>query len=172
MPDVLMALEVPQTALLQTDAVRTFIVNALSQLLVGELERLSEGVKRGTPVDQGILRGSVHTTFEREPADASLLIRGTVQSGPEAPYARFVEEGTGIFAGNAPFLPNIEALRPWARRVLGDEDAAPAVAFAILARGGTPGAHMFENAFAADRANITRNLVDEWGRIVAALNQQ
>lgn len=168
MPTLNFEVRVPKLAFLQPAQALDFIIENLSRVIFGELERVAEGVKRGTPVDLGVLRGSIHTTFERQPANANLLLRGTVQSGREAPYARFVEEGAGPAVGRPRFRPPIAALQPWARRVLGDEDLAWAVQFTIFERGLRP-VRMFESVWERERPQIERNVNDAWERIVAAL---
>lgn len=57
---------------------------------------------------------------------------GSVVWGYAAEYAPFVEKGT------RPHFPPVEALRGWARRVLGDESAAWAVARKIAREGTEP----------------------------------
>lgn len=72
---------------------------------------------------------------------------GSIVWGYNAPYARYVEQGT------RPHWPPIEPLKKWARRVLGDESAAWAVQHHI-AQHGTPAQPYVEPGIAAMTAHI------------------
>src|SRR5262245_50297061 len=99
-------------------------------------------VRQRTPVGvTGILRASI-TARVTTGTSLSAAIRGEVFSSSQAPYAPYVEYGTG------PHWAPIGPLLLWARRVLGNERAAYAVQRAI-ARRGTRARHMFRDGFNA-----------------------
>lgn len=109
---------------------------ALGAALYQEGQAIMTESKREVPVDEGILRAS---GYVNEPT------AGT--SGPEVElgyggaakgYAVYVHEGTGPAVGRPRYFPPIAALKGWAKRVLGDESAAYAVARAIYVRGTRP----------------------------------
>lgn len=81
--------------------------------------------KRSVSVDTGRLKTSLRATYSAD----RLRGRAGVFGGPTASYALYVERGT------RPHWPPVEALKPWARRVLHDESAAFLVARAISKRG-------------------------------------
>jgi len=112
------------------------------------VETLATETKQHTPVFSGNLRDSIFATVDLgEKAD----VTGRVGSGKQAPYARFVEEGT------RPHFPPVGALRLWAGRVLGDERLAFVVARAISRRG-SRGRFMFRNAWRQIAPSIGRRL--------------
>lgn len=74
-------------------------------------------------------------------------IDGSVVWGYAADYAQYVERGT------RPHWPPVDALRGWARRVLGDESAAYAVA-AKIAQEGTDPAPFVKPGIDAMRARL------------------
>lgn len=69
-----------------------------------------------------------------------------------------IEHGLPVEAGTKPHFPPVDPLQFWVERKLGlTGKAARSVAFAIaatIAREGTEGAHMFEDAFRANEAKV------------------
>lgn len=109
-------------------------------LVAAALYREAEGVmsksKEESPVGvDGNLRAS---GFVKLPATVNGKIRVEMgYGGPAARYAAAVHEGT------RPHFPPVDALKPWAKKFLGDEDAAFAVARKI-ARVGTKATKFLE----------------------------
>lgn len=79
----------------------------------------SESRERHVPVADGTLRSSINVT---QPQITGNKVEVTVYAGgPAAKYAFFVHEGT------LPHWVPIEPLKEWAKKVLGDENAAYAI---------------------------------------------
>lgn len=110
-------------------------------------QRIRGDAAQRAPVDTGQLASSIEAVVE---AIGSAVIGVRVGSNlPQAPAQEY---------GTEPHFPPPSALRDWARRVLGDADAAFAVAQSI-AESGTEAQPFLEPAFedtltyAADRVN-------------------
>lgn len=84
--------------------------------------------KKNAPVWRGLLRESI---VQSVTVDGNKIV-GVV--GSAVPYARILEFGSD---GGGRF-PNVETLKVWARRKLGDERAAYVIGRAIQRRGFTP----------------------------------
>lgn len=127
------------------------IVNEELVAATWEAELLLEReIKELTPVGVGAgggLRGSISAREPRTLADNVIGVVGT-----SAAHALPVEIGT------RPHFPPIEPLQDWVEAKLGvGDNASYGVAFMIarkIARRGTQGAHMFERAFEANRAQV------------------
>ena len=110
------------------------------KLVAAALYREAEGVmaksKEESPVGvDGNLRAS---GFVNLPETVNGKIRVELgYGGPSASYALYVHEGT------RPHFPPVDALKPWAKKFLGDESAAFAVARKI-ARVGTKATKFLE----------------------------
>lgn len=120
----------------------------------------------GGKVDAGVRRGlrdaadaGFAVAFDEAPSGATNTLKSsgfqptwrgdTLVWGFTADHARFVEEGT------RPHWPPPGALDKWARRVLGDEDAAFPVARKI-AREGTEGQHFVRQGFETMAAELRK----------------
>ena len=111
----------------------------------GEIMSKSE---RLAPVGvTGALRGSGHVQLpKRTPTGIEVLLG---YSGAAASYAVFVHEGTGPAVGRPKYFPPVDALKRWAKKKLGDEDAAYAVARKIYNKGTEPRKFLEEPFYAA-----------------------
>jgi hypothetical protein len=108
-----------------------------SRALFLEGEKIMRASKPLVPVFMGALRSSGHVQLPRRTAGGDIeVVLG--YGGAAASYAVFVHEGTGPAVGRPSYFPPISALKPWARKKLGDENAAFAVARAIHRRGTKP----------------------------------
>ena len=101
-------------------------------------EKVSRGARRAI---QNAGDAGFAVSQDEAPVDEGTLLQsgippewvgGALVWGYSAEHARFVEEGT------AAHYPPIEPLRAWARRVLGDADAAYAIQEQIGQRGTRP----------------------------------
>ena len=111
------------------------------------------------PTDTGRLRKSIGSEYRRE-GERHIAMIGT---GLE--YAPYVHEGTGPAVGRPPYFPPPSALADWARRVLGNEKLAWAVARKIRARGTKPRPYL-RNALAGSRGFIEAELHEALRRSV------
>lgn len=100
----------------------------------GTREALMDAATHGFRISQERVASSSTDTGQllRSGIPPEIRSDGSVVWGYAAEYARYVEEGT------RPHWPPVSALRGWARRVLGDESAAWAVARKIAAEGTDP----------------------------------
>lgn len=109
-----------------------------------------------------------NTALEHTPSGGSNTLRaswfepqrqadGSLIWGYRASYARFVEEGTAPHW--IPVAAVRDSLMTWARRVLGDEDAAWAVRQKI-AEEGTEGQHFVRKGVDAMRARLSMERFD------------
>jgi HK97 gp10 family phage protein len=154
-------LTVPRIPLLDPAQRRQVLTREAAMAVRQIVEAVASEARERTPVNTGILRASIGTDVSLGTA-AGVLVRGSVFTGSQAPYAPYVEEGT------APHWAPIGPLKLWARRVLGNERAAYAVQRAI-ARRGTRGRHMFRDAMAAVRPRmegILRQAIERAARIL------
>jgi hypothetical protein len=139
---ITLRLKVPDIPLLSPEQSRAVLYREAAGAMQTIVETMAAEVRQRTPVGAtGILRASINT---RVTTGTSLVeaIRGEVFSSSQAPYAPYVEYGTG------PHWAPIGPLLLWARRVLGHARAAYAVQRAI-ARRGTRARHMFREGFNA-----------------------
>jgi hypothetical protein len=101
------------------------------------------------PVNDGTLRSSIDVTFPRY--SSTRVEVELYAGGPAAKYALFVHEGT------LPHWVPIEALKAWAKKVLGDENAAYAVQKKI-AMYGTRAQKYLEKPWRAELPNVPKRL--------------
>tara|TARA_Y100000310_G_C20638448_1_gene792516 strand:- start:1058 stop:1531 length:474 start_codon:yes stop_codon:yes gene_type:complete len=107
---------------------------------------------KGTPVDTGVLRSRWTTRIDASP----MPTWGAVANPTK--YGAFVEHGS------RPHWPPLDAMQPWARRH--GFPAGRAGAFLVarsIARRGTKGAHMLENAV-KDSTRTLKRFVGIMGR--------
>lgn len=103
---------------------------------------LERDAKRNAPVDTGRLRGSITRAVRSVGIAPVRTLQGVV--GTNVVYAKFMEEGTGIFAGHSRVkMPPVQALQRWASR---HGTSAFVVAFAIFKRGGLEPREYFKAA--------------------------
>ena len=108
-----------------------------SAALFQEGEKIMAKSKRRVPVFHGALRSSGHVQLPRRTSSGDVeVVLG--YGGAAASYAVFVHEGTGPAVGRPRYWPPISALKPWARKKLGDESLAYAVARKIHEKGTEP----------------------------------
>lgn len=140
-------LRLPAIPVLQPAQSRAILQREVGTAMHNVVEQIADAARQRTPVNTGLLRGSIATRVTQG-VEATTLVRGEVFTGQQAPYALFVEEGTrpGVWRPIAP-------LKLWARRVLGEERAAYRVRWAIFRRG-TRGRHMFREALTLVRPRI------------------
>ena len=120
--------------------------------MIGAETRVETDVDAADAIDEAVrdaLMDAATAGFNRsqevvaaEATDTGQLLRsgappapradGSVVWGYAASYAPFVDKGT------RPHMPPVDALRGWARRVLGDEDLAWPVALSIKREGTEP----------------------------------
>lgn len=126
------------------------------QAMYQALNILGADAKRFSPVDTGRLRSSITGTVSKA-GFPNPRLQGIV--GTNVEYARFMEEGTGIFAGNSPVrMPPIEALEGWARR---HKVNAWSVAYAIYRRGGLRARRMFAKSLERNQERVVQILGDK-----------
>jgi HK97 gp10 family phage protein len=118
---------IPNIPLFTPQHARQVAQQEMGQAVFEVVELIADKARTRAPVNLGILRSSIFT--EVKPGTGQTLVTGLVATGKQAPYARFVESGT------KPHWAPIAPLKAWARRVLGDEQAAYAVQHAIAQRG-------------------------------------
>jgi phage gpG-like protein len=111
--------------------------------MAGEVQRIVNDAKANTPVNTGMLRNSIR---------AERAGRTTWYVGSHVSYAAAIEYGT------KPHMPPSNELKYWARRKLGNEKLAYAIARKIAQRGTKPH-RMFRNALSA-RAPRIKQLID------------
>lgn len=120
------------------------------------LNILGNDAKRFSPVDTGRLRSSIKGDVTKAGFPVKRL-QGII--GSPISYAGFMEEGTGIFAGNSPVrMPPIEALEGWARR---HKVQAWRVAYAIYLRGGLRARKMFQKSLDKNEERVVQLLGDK-----------
>lgn len=133
MPSMMMTHDVPQVLVetLRGSNIQEILLRHVEPVVLSGFEELERRAAMLAPegatgdLKEGI-RGDVFRGAPTEP----FAIRGVLIS--DAEHTAFVEEGT------SPHRPPVDALRPWALRVLGDESAAWAVAAVIEQRGTRP----------------------------------
>lgn len=143
------------------------------EIAAQELERaawesellLEREVKELTPVGiggGGGLKGSIAAREPKRLADGVIGVVGTPLN-----YAVPVELGT------KPHFPPVQPLADWARQKLGvDPGEARSVGFLIarkISKKGTKGAHMFADAFKANRGQVARIFEGARERIAARI---
>ena len=117
-------------------------------------------------VDTGALRATGNVQSPKRGAGSVSVSMGF--GGPSAPYALYLHEGTGPAVGRPPFHPPAEAFKDWARRVLGDESAAYAVAVSVGRKGLQP-RKFLERPFRAAYRGMSARLAK---RVRAYMNWQ
>ena len=129
---------------------------AMAQALSIEAESIMTESKKLAPVDEGTLRDLSSTVHDpvHGPGTVSVTMG---YGGPASDYALYVHEGIGPAVGRPPFRVSAKHSKDWARRVLGDEDAAYAVAAAVGKRGLKP-TKFLETPFRAARAGMSARL--------------
>jgi hypothetical protein len=105
--------------------------------------------------DTGALRATGTVKHPRYGAADISVLMGF--GGPAAPYAVYIHEGTGPAVGRPPFHPPVEPFKDWARRVLGDESAAYAVAKSVGQKGLKP-RKFLERPFRASARGMSSRL--------------
>jgi hypothetical protein len=147
-----------ETAPALVERVLTARLTQAQMLLYREVvERTPVGIGGG-----GGLRGSIQA-----PAPARAAGRLTASVGTALSYAAAVE------SGSKPHMPPIAPLEAWVRQKLGVKDdevegVAQRIAWKIKHRG-TKGAFMFQNALAANQAQIERILAGAAQDVAKAL---
>lgn len=120
------------------------------QVLFLTVNKFKDLASSRAPVDTGNLAGSIAAGLTPKTPGHS---KYTVTDGTN--YGIYVEEGT------KPHMPPVDSLRDWARRVLGDEEAAWAVAKSIEASGTQP-----QKFWATSYADIRDRYLDEYKDLV------
>lgn len=108
------------------------------------------------PVDTGVLRASILPSVETTHNSVVGIV------GSNRRYAPFMEEGTGVYAGNSPYFPPPAALETWARR---HGTTGYQVALAIFRAGGLKPRKFLERALKQNEERII-NLI---GRVVSSI---
>lgn len=122
---------------------------------------LTADAKRFSPVDTGRLRSSIAGSVSKVGFPMK-RIQGIV--GTNIEYARYMEDGTGVFAGNAPVnMPPVEALQGWARRHGAN---AYQVALAIKLRGGLKGHFYMAKSLKKNESRVVNLLGDKVKTII------
>lgn len=123
-----MSLKVSVTSNLSTAAARNFargwLADAINETAIDIQASAIDNLTDAPSVDTGRLRSSV--AIEIQPGGLAARVGTDVQHGI------YVETGA------RPHFPPIAAIKPWARRVLGNENLAYAVAKKIAERGIPP----------------------------------
>lgn len=133
MPGIVLDYEVPQLLFdaLRASNIQDIILRNVEPVVESGFEELERRAEMLAPFGAtGDLKEGIGTEVTRGAPTEPFAIRGELFSLAE--HSTFVEEGT------SPHFPPVDALRPWALRVLGDEGAAWAVAIAISQRGTRP----------------------------------
>lgn len=108
---------------------------------------VTRDARLNAPVDTGRLRSSISPEVRTEGRNVVGIV-GTVVD-----YAPYMELGTGIYAGNAPYFPPPSALETWARR---HGTTGYNVAMAIFRAGGLKPRKFLQKAFEQNRDKIVR----------------
>ena len=111
--------------------------------------------KRNAPVDTGRLRSGLNASVERG-SFKGIGVQGIVGVSSNVEYAPYMENGTGIFAGNARHkFPPPSAFEGWAKR---HNMNAFLVARAIYRAGGLKPRHFLKNALEKHEKNIHKTI--------------
>ena len=165
MPEIRYVLKLPKIPLLQPGGYEQVLQKQVGLEVSSLVEQIADEARQRTPVGvSGILRASIATRVTQG-VSGQAFVQGEVFTGRQAPYAVFVEEGT------KPHWAPIAPLKLWARRVLGDEQAAYRVRWAIRRRG-TKARHMFRDAFAVVQPRILGALDRAVSKAVAILTRE
>ena len=147
-------LTIPALPLLHPTQARQVLQRELGTAVTGLVEDLATEARARTPVGvSGLLRASIATKVTLG-TDAGHLVRGTVFTGAQVPYAEAVEYGSRPHW--PPFGPG-SALALWEQRVLGDARLAFVIARAISRRG-TRARWMMRDALAVVRPRVRATL--------------
>lgn len=107
--------------------------------------------KKNAPVDTGRLRNGLNNSVEKS-SFIGLGVKGIVGVSANVEYGAYMEEGTGIFAGNPRVkMPPPKALEGWARRHGAN---AYVIARAIYKQGGLKPRHFLKNALEDNEQRI------------------
>lgn len=89
-------------------AVRALVREAAEKDLRRRGQRVLNAAKTGCPVDEGRLKNSLALELVSGPGGVPVARIGT-----NLPYAIFVHEGTGVYAGNGPITPKRASVLRW-----------------------------------------------------------
>ena len=138
MPYLALKYEVPQllVAALRDSPMQDTILARVEPVVQRNFDRMVDRARELAPEGAtGDLRKGIRFKQTRGQGRSRTLVRGRLTS--KAPHTVFVEKGT------RPHRPPVDALKPWALKVLGDENAAWAVA-ALIEQRGTAAQRFFE----------------------------
>lgn len=141
--DLNVTLTIPRLAALDASIARRILTQEVGQGVTRIVEAVATQARADAPVDRGILRGSIFTRVT--PGVGPVLVEGLVATGRQAPYAEDVERGTPPH-----WITDIDALKGWARRKLGNENRAYAVRHSIAKRGTLPQPYLMPAAEAIE----------------------
>ena len=140
----------------------------IESTMLSALATLEGAIKARTPVNSGLLRGSVTSVMYGVPVAYGRSIEGAV--GTPISYGAPVEYGRA--AGK---MPPVDAIELWVKRKgIASEGKERNVAFLIaraIGRRGTEGAYMFRDGFEAARPNIEKGFDRLLQQIVEGLAQ-
>lgn len=154
---------VPNIALFRPGNGRRLLQQEVGKGIANVAEAIATQARVEAPVDRGILRSSIFT--EVTPGQGNVLVRGTVSTGPQAPYAEDVEKGTPPH-----WISDIDALKGWARRHGMPEGAAYAIRRNI-AREGTKAQPYMQPAARQQRSRIGPEMDKAVARAIERLGQ-
>lgn len=159
-------MKTPAIAFLNPVQSRAILIREVGSEVTAILEERATIARAEAPVGvTGQLRAGIAARVVPG-VSARVLVQGELTTGAEAPYARYVAEGTR--PGYFPPWHEGSSLHLWAVRVLGDGRKAYLVARAIFRRG-TVARFRFRAAFMIDRAAAQRRVqaaVDRAARLL------
>jgi HK97 gp10 family phage protein len=135
------------------DAASALVPDELERAMTSAVTEIRGEAMRLVPVDTGNLRRSL----THEVVAGGQTVTGRV--GTNAPYGRYVEEGT------RPHFPPVAALAGWARR----HGAEPFVVARAISRRGTRARPYLKPALAKNQAAIAKEFAEILPRIVKRL---
>lgn len=141
--DLKVTLTIPPLPVFAPSIARRILTEEVGQGVTRIVEAIATQARDNAPVDRGTLKGSIFTRVT--PGVGAVLVHGLVATGKHVPYAEDVERGTPPH-----WISDIDGLKGWARRKLGDENRAYAVRHSIAKRGTQPQPYMLPAAHAVE----------------------
>jgi HK97 gp10 family phage protein len=126
-----LTLNIPALAIFDPAKARTIVQQELTRGMTRIVQPIATLARANAPVDRGVLRAAVYAVVTQSPSGTG--VQGTVGVSDQAPYAADVEYGTPPH-----WITDISGLKDWAKRVMGDEQRAYAVRYAIAREGTEP----------------------------------
>ena len=149
---------------LQASELQRILLSHLEPAVTRVFDEMVDTAKAYAPegATGDLKRGIHHEVHRGAPMDEAML-RGELMS--DSPYTTYVEEGT------RPHMPPVDALRPWAQKVLGDADLAWPVALKI-AREGTKGQFFLKRTLDELMPVLSRDVLSAIEQAISDIKRQ